>query len=127
MRPVPARRLLLLAVLLLVAAALASTLAARDRTPAATAPAPPASAPVPTVTGRLPGATVRARVGDLVSVEVDATTTDTAQIVALGVQAPVEPDLPGQLEFLADQAGRFAVTLRDAGTRVGTVQVEPAA
>jgi hypothetical protein len=48
------------------------------------------------------------------------------QVPALGVEEPVERDIDGLLVFDADRAGRFAVTLRDAGTRVGTVDVKEA-
>ncbi|MEA2256235.1 MAG: hypothetical protein QOG35_2280 [Solirubrobacteraceae bacterium] len=126
----PARRFLLLAVLLLIAAALASTLVAREQPGAGRPPAPIApgpATPAPEVTAQLPGATVRARVGDLVTLDVRSKTLDTAEIVALGVHAPVEPGIPGQLQFTADRPGRFAVVLRDAATRVGTLQVLPAA
>ncbi|MEA2275472.1 MAG: hypothetical protein QOI62_750 [Solirubrobacteraceae bacterium] len=126
----PASRFLLLAVLLLIAAALASTIVTRERPDAARAPAPIAAGPATPateVTAQLPGATVHARVGELVTLDVSSDTLDTVEIVALGVHAPVERGIPGQLVFTADRPGRFAVVLRDAATRVGTLQVLPAA
>jgi FtsP/CotA-like multicopper oxidase with cupredoxin domain len=130
MAPMPGSRFLLLAALLLIAAALASSLVARERPDPARAPGPIAPGPATPprkVTAVLPGATVRARVGDVVSLAVESDTVDTAEIVALGVQAPVEPHIPGELLLTADRPGRFAVVLRDAARRVGTLQILPAA
>jgi len=45
------------------------------------------------------------------------------QVLALGVSEPVERAIDAQLVFDADRPGRFAVTLKDAGTRVGTLEV----
>jgi hypothetical protein len=38
----------------------------------------------------------------------------------------VEPGIAAQLVFDADRAGRFAITLRDAQRRVGTIDVREA-
>jgi hypothetical protein len=124
------RRLLVFIVLLLVVAAVASAIAPRradiDRRPvepAATPPGPPANV----VQGVLPtDRRVRARVGDVVQLEVSHTAQDEVQIVALGLSEPVEPGLAAELVFDADRAGRFAVTLRDAAKRVGTLEVRAA-
>jgi hypothetical protein len=76
------------------------------------------------VEARLPARrSVRARVGDVVQIDVHATADDVAEVTSLGVSEPVGPGIPAQLVFDADQAGRFAVTLRDAGRRIGTVVV----
>jgi hypothetical protein len=69
---------------------------------------------------------VRAKVGDVVQIDVRATTDDVAEVTALGVSEPVGPGIPARLVFDADQAGHFAVTLRDAGRRIGTIVVRAA-
>src|SRR5690348_8831325 len=125
------RRLLLFVVLLLVIGAMASATVPRDlRGPAAPPPLPatPQLEPAPgTVTGRLPAKhSVRAKVGDVVQIDVRASTDDVAEVPSLGVSEPVGPGIAAQLVFDADQAGRFPVTLRDAGRRIGTVVVRAA-
>jgi hypothetical protein len=69
---------------------------------------------------------VHARVGDIVQLEVTHDAQDEVQIPTLGVAEPVDPGLPAQLVFDADRPGRFAVTLRDAEKRIGTVDVKEA-
>jgi hypothetical protein len=124
----PARRVLLLLAVLLLMAAVVSSVAEEERTPT-----PPPQGGTPgrvaggkprVVRGRLPAdRTVVARVGDVVRVEVMSTRPDEAQVLGLGLDAPTEPGLPGTLEFVADQPGRFAVTLRNAGRRVGVIEI----
>jgi hypothetical protein len=58
-----------------------------------------------------------------VELEVMSDQADEVQIDDLGVAAPVQPDLPAELRFVADEAGRFPVTLRDSGKRLGTLEV----
>jgi hypothetical protein len=124
------RRLLLFVVLLLVVAAVASAIAPRDEDVAPrrvepAVPAPAAGARV--VSAVLPDdRRVRARVGDIVQIEVQYAAQDEVRIVALGLSEPVEPGIAAQFVFDADREGRFAVTLRDAAKRVGTVEVRPA-
>jgi hypothetical protein len=124
------RRILVFIVLLLVVAAVASAIAPREedsatRTVQSAAPAPATAARV--VEGALPqDRRVRARVGDIVQLEVQHTAQDEVQILALGLSEPVEPGIAAQLVFDADREGRFAVTLRDAAKRLGTVDVRPA-
>jgi hypothetical protein len=124
------RRILVFIVLLLVVAAVASAIAPREedsatRTVQPAAPAPATAARV--VEGALPqDRRVRARVGDIVQLEVQHTAQDEVQILALGLSEPVEPGIAAQLVFDADREGRFAVTLRDAAKRLGTVDVRPA-
>jgi hypothetical protein len=124
------RRLLLFVVLLLLVAAVASAIAPREedlatRTEQPVVPAP--ATPVRVVEGVLPDdKRVRARVGDIVQVEVKHTAEDEVQVLALGLAEPVDRDLAAQLVFDADREGRFPVTLRDAATRVGTIEVRPA-
>jgi hypothetical protein len=124
------RRLLLFIVLLLLVAAIASAVSPRedDVAPRRVAPAVPAPATAARVVeGSLPeDRRVRARVGDIVQLEVRHDAPDEVQIVNLGLAEPVEPGLAAQIVFDADRVGRFAVTLRDAARRVGTVDVRPA-
>jgi hypothetical protein len=130
MRAMAGRRLLLFVVLLLLVASFASAIAPREDEGAPRTVAPAVSTPLTAarvVEGALPGdRRVRARVGDIVQIEVRHTAEDEVQIVALGLSEPVERGIPAQLVFDADRDGRFAVTLRDAGKRVGTVEVRPA-
>jgi hypothetical protein len=130
---VPGRSILLFVALLLLIAALASVIAPREGNvvgrsttqPPQLAPPPPAAR---TVTGQLPAdGTVEATVGDVVDLTVTADHPDEVQIFDLGLQAPVDADLPGVLQFVADEPGRFAVTLRYSGERVGVLVVRPAA
>ena len=125
------RRLLLFVFLLVLIGAIAGTIAPQRRDQAArqtlpTAPLPP-SPSADVVQASLPGKRdVRARVGDVVELDVRQDVRDVVQVVALGVAEPVEPGLAAQLVFDADRPGRFAVTLRDARQRIGTVDVRAA-
>lgn len=121
------RRLLLFVVLLLVIGAIANATVPRERvvTPGEQPPPAPRLEPAAgEVTARLPARrAVRASVGDIVHIDVRAGADDVAEVAALGISEPVGPGIPAQLVFDADHAGRFAVTLRDAGRRIGTVVV----
>jgi Na+-transporting methylmalonyl-CoA/oxaloacetate decarboxylase gamma subunit len=124
------RRLLVFIVLLLLVAAIASAIAPREkdlaeRTVEPAVPPPAAAARV--VEGVLPDdRRVRARVGDIVQIEVRHTAQDEVQVLALGLSEPVEPGIAAQIVFDADREGQFPVTLRDAARRLGTVEVRPA-
>src|SRR4051794_41205372 len=125
------RRLLVFIVLLLVVAAGASAIARSRRDgdfSRPVLPAPPAPGPAAKVVdATLPhDRLVRAHVGDVVRLEVSHPAQDEVEILALGLAEPVEPGIAAQFEFDADRAGRFAVTLRDAATRVGVVEVRAA-
>jgi hypothetical protein len=124
------RRVLLFVVLLVVIGAVASATVPReqDAPERPTTPEPaPATPQADVVEAKLPGRSdVRARVGDIVQLEVSHEAQDEVQIPTLGVSEPVDPGLPAQLVFDADRPGRFAVTLRDAEKRVGTVDVQEA-
>ena len=121
------RRLLLLVAVLVMVAAIASAIAPgpeRQPTPLAPSPAFPGAVATSRVTGRLPADdVVHAVVGDVVDLTVTADVEDTVQIVDLGLDAPVDPQTPARFELVADQPGRFPVTLEVAGTRVGTLEV----
>jgi hypothetical protein len=124
----PARRALLLVAVLLLMVALVSSIAEQNRMPR---PSPRGEAPVGSaqakpriVRGRLPADhVVVARVGDIVKVEVMSDQPDEAQLIDLGIDTPTEPGFPGTLEFVAEESGRFAVTLRDSGKRVGVIEI----
>jgi hypothetical protein len=124
------RRILLFITLLLLIGVMASAIAPRERE---LTPAPPRAEPTPppttarVVDGRLPrDEEVRARVGDVVQLAVTHDGQDVAQILALGLDEPVEPGLPAQFVFDADREGRFAVSLRYARESLGVVRVLPA-
>jgi hypothetical protein len=127
------RRLLLFVVLLIVIGAVANATVPRQEREPERRPAPPPSVPAQAtpaadvVVARLPGSKdVRAKVGDVVQVEVAHDAADVVQVTALGLAEPVEPGIAAELVFDADRAGRFAVTLRDAQRRVGTIDVREA-
>lgn len=129
MKSVDARRAMLVAAGFLLALAFVSALTPRQEAERAVKPPAGAAVPVPPAEseGVLPrDGTVNARVGEVVRIEVRADVTDDAEIEDLGIRAPVEPDLPAQLEFVADRAGEFPVTLRAEGDKLGVVRVSPA-
>jgi hypothetical protein len=84
---------------------------------AAAAPAAEASAELP------PDRVVRARVGEIVSLTVRTPEPDTATIRDIGVSASTSQDVPGTLEFVAAEPGRYPVLLEDSGKVAGTVVV----
>jgi hypothetical protein len=124
------RRVLFAAAILLALAALLSSLSPRERravAPSRTQQEAEAERPARTVSGRLPAdKVVRVREGNVVELEVMSRQADEVRIDELGVSAPVQPDLPAELRFVADEAGRFPVTLRNSGERLGTLEVTPA-
>jgi FtsP/CotA-like multicopper oxidase with cupredoxin domain len=121
------RRITLALCALFLAAVVAASVADRQQQKTQ-ATAPPttvvAGPPEPVVSGRLPGdGTVRARVGDAVTIAVRTEQPDEASIDELGVNAPTSSDVPGMLEFVASAPGRYAVRLTDSGTRAGTIVI----
>ena len=113
--------------MLLLIATLMSSAVPRERSETATAP-PRATVvrAAPEVTGELPAdRIVRARLGDVVRLEVSSDSPDVAELADLGISADVAPGLPVELELVADRSGRFAVTLRDSGRRLGVLAVAP--
>lgn len=119
------RILLAFAIFLLVSAMLGSLGGGTRRSERADKPPEQrVTAPPRQIDGELPlDRTVRARPGDLVKVVVSNETYDTAEIVDLGLEAPVDQDLDGTLEFLAREPGSYPVTLRIADRPVGRVVV----
>lgn len=125
-----ARRISIAASALLLLVVIAASVADRDAQESR-AVAPPATEQVgpaaPVVRGELPGdRTIEARVGDVVSVSVRTETPDEATIDEVGVVAPTSSEVPGVLEFVATEPGRYDVRLTDTDTSAGTVVVEPA-
>ena len=121
------RRLALFFVLLIVVGVIADAIAPREKAspPPTLPPVTPAAPASDIVRGRLPGTGhVVAHVGDVVQLDVSHDAQDVVQISSLGVEEPVERDIDAQLVFDADRAGRFAVTLRDTGKRLGTVEIK---
>ena len=77
-----------------------------------------------TITAALPrDRVVRAATGDRIVLEVKADAEDQVQIEGYDLIEPVDPLTPAQFDFIADQAGRFAVTLVATGKRLGRVDV----
>jgi hypothetical protein len=126
------RRLLLFVVLLIAIGAVANATVPREEAAPVRRPQPPpvpaeASPAANVVRARLPGrGDVRVRVGDIVQLEVAHAAADVVQVPGLGLSEPVEPGMAAQLVFDADHPGRFAVTLRDARRRLGTIDVKQA-
>ena len=122
-----ARRVAYVVSVLILILAVGSALARREEqrtravAPAATAPsdapAPEASAAMP------PDRVVRARVGEIVSVQVRTPGPDTATIRDAGISAITSDDLPGTLEFVPTEPGRYPVLLEDSGRVAGTILV----
>jgi hypothetical protein len=123
------RRILLFVVLLIVIAGFANATVPREDRPTGRPAEPqaiPAAPPADVVAAKLPGKhDVHARVGDVVRLEVSHDADDVVKVPTLGVAEPVGPGMAADLVFDADQAGRFAVTLRD-GKRIGTLDVKEA-
>jgi hypothetical protein len=123
------RRVALFFVLLIVIGVIANATVPRERdNPVETTPplATP-TAPADIVHARLPAENaIVAHVGNVLQIEVSHDAQDVVQVQALGVEEPVERGIDAQLVFDADRAGRFAVTLRDTGKRLGTIDVKEA-
>jgi hypothetical protein len=128
---VPWRRFLLFAAVLILLTSLVSAVGTQqgrrtlERRPPPTLPEPPPSTSAAVVTAKMPRkAAVRARVGDVVRLTVRSRFSDTVALPGLAIEGPVDQGAPAQLVFVADQAGRFPVVLRDAGQPVGTLVVK---
>jgi len=130
-RNVPWRRFLIFAALLIVLSTVVSAVgteqrrrSADRRAPTTLPAAPPATSVAPVVAARMPRkGPVRARVGDVVRLTVRSRVSDTVVLPALAIEGPVDRGVPARLVFVAQQAGRFAVVLRDAGKPVGMLVV----
>lgn len=120
-----ARRLLVVAAVFLLLSTMLTALGPVERADRATKP-PPSRVVVPAVeaTGELPAdEVVRARVGDVVVLDVEAGRADTVLIDGLGIDRHAAPDLPARLEFVATAEGRYPVVLELSRERLGTLVV----
>jgi hypothetical protein len=125
---VPWRRFLIIAAVLLLASSIIGAIGTQRRLEGGTGPKPPAPptrpAAQPEVAATLPAkADVRASLGDVVRLTVRSKVADTVEIPGLGVHSPVDELAPGELVFVADQPGRFAVLLRDQREPIGVLEV----
>lgn len=126
-----ARRLLVLIALLLVAAAIATALSPHDNS-TATRPvdgqgpvAEPATVVAAIPAGVLRPQPVRARVGDLVRLEVRSAGPDSVSIGGYDRVEQSDPDTPAQFAFFAERAGRFPIRM-ESGKLAGLLIVRPA-
>jgi hypothetical protein len=121
------QRLLFLVALLLLVSVVAGSVVDREHD-AQQATAPPletSTPPARQVTAELPSSQqVRARVGDLVRLSVRTPEPTEVTIDALGVSAPASREVPGDVEFVASDPGRYPV-LADGEASLGEVVVVP--
>jgi hypothetical protein len=139
------RRLLLLVAVLMGLTALAASVAPRQTSDAPTPVVPGRTVtPQPTPTPELAPATaqpqdvivetmvatrgasplrVRARPGQTLQLQVQGPVFDEVQIGGLDRFAAIAPEAPAHFELFLDEAGRFPVTLVDAGRRLGEINV----
>jgi hypothetical protein len=129
-RLVRGRRVLVVVILVMGLTAVAASLNAPDRRPrSGTAPAPssPPAGAARTVEQTLDAdaeaATVQARVGDLVQLQVNARAPDS--VLFAGQTEVVDPDSPAHFELYADTPGEYPVRLVGGARLVGTVLVRP--
>jgi hypothetical protein len=124
------RRMMFLAALLLLTSFVANALVANQREDdRATAPEPSAAPPaggLRQVEARMPGTrSVRARVGDLVSLTITTEEPTDLSIDALGLSASASPQVPAVLEFVASDEGRYPVRVEQTGAELGVLVVGP--
>jgi hypothetical protein len=120
------RRLLIWTTVLVAMLVVIAGSASRQTTAPIPLPPPQTASAASVVQGRLPAnKIIHAREGQVVRIDVQSVTPDVAQIFSLGVSSPVGPGIETPLEFIADQPGRFNVTLRYSGELVGRVVVAP--
>jgi hypothetical protein len=123
-----ARRLLLLAAVLMLLTALAAGLAPEPdpSTPAA----PDRATRAPEIIEEMLSTdradqTVRARVGDLIRLEVAGDVLDQVQIERLDRIDAIEPLTPARFEVIPEIAGVFPIRLIEADRRLGRLDVRP--
>jgi hypothetical protein len=126
---VQARRIAYFLAALILLGALGSAISSRElrHTQAVATPdGGSQSTPAPVAQGDMPpDRVVRARVGDVVSLDVRTLQPDRATIMAIGVSAVTSTQVPATLEFVAAEPGRYPVELQSGGV-AGTVVVSPA-
>jgi hypothetical protein len=130
------RRMLVLVAVLMGLTALVATLAPPERvrprgepTPAPLASRPAQALPPagPDVKATLPSGrgrprTVRAELGDAVTIDVESETATSVALGDLAIQQ-AEPGLPAHFELLADTPGRYPLVVVDDQRRIGTLIV----
>jgi hypothetical protein len=129
-----ARRLLMVLAALLVLTAVTAELAAhRAAAPGAGATAVPSTAAggapatvQKTLTADAPDQQVVARVGQDVVIDVEGEQVDTVTIGDLDTQT-VDAGSPAHFDLLAETPGRYPIELVEAGRRIGTLEIRPAA
>ena len=123
--PMSLRRILVLLLLLMIVMSITAGLQPPRRLGHRTAAGRPAYAgQVQTVSASLPkDRVVHAAVGDRIALEVVADDVDQVEIEGYDLIEPVDPGTPAQFDFVADQAGRFRVTVGSAGKTVGRLEV----
>ncbi len=124
-----ARRLLLALAVLLALTALAAALAPRETSPqddAATAPSTPSEPARPpveeTLDAEASGQKVTARVGQSVTIVVEADELDSVSLAEVGTKT-AEPDSPARFELLAEVPGSYAIDLLESGRRIGVLEI----
>jgi hypothetical protein len=124
-----ARRLLVPVTLLFLVLLILGSLAPTDSTREGTSTTPPPRADAPptrTVEGTLPGPAVRARVGDLVSLTVEADEIGGVELPGFGESEPVAPGSPALFDVLPTEPGRFPLRNAQTGAEIGALVVEEA-
>jgi hypothetical protein len=123
-----ARRLLLLAAVLMLLTALAAGLAPQPDT-TETEPAPrPAQTPAvvaESISAADEDQSVKARVGDLIQLEVTGDVIDEVEIELLDRIDPIEPTTPARFEVIPETAGVYPIRLIEADKRIGRLEISP--
>jgi hypothetical protein len=124
-----ARRLLLALAVLLALTVVTAALAPRETSPqddAATAPstpAGPAREPVEeTLDAEASGQKVLARVGQSVTIVVEADELDSVSLAEVGTKT-AEPDSPARFELLAEVPGSYEIDLLESGRQIGVLEI----
>ena len=123
-----ARRLLVPVTILFLVLLVLGSLGSREptRTDVATTPGPPPGArPARTVQATMPREKeVRARVGDLVTLTVEAKDIGGVEVPDFGESEPVAPGSPALFDLLPTQRGRFPVRSAGTGEEIGVLVVD---
>jgi hypothetical protein len=61
--------------------------------------------------------------GQELTLQIRSASPDVAAITELGLEAPVGPDVPGEILLIAPSSGSFDVTLQVAKRKVGEIVV----
>ena len=123
------RRLLLpvtlLFLVLLVLGSIGANQARRENFTTVPGP-PPTARTVGTVEATMPAAKeVRAKVGELVTLTVEADEPGGVEFPAFGETEPAAPEAPAVFDVLPTEAGRYPVRSTETGDTIGELVVEP--